>query len=116
MLDQFDAVFLPEAAKKMIANAIVTDRSKWLEYSGYPHYYISTPNSVYYSEYQDAVQQELDYLIETRPAQAVWGITWTWFDNNEKYAKAFAISENWWKSYHAIYKIRYLKSFGRLEL
>jgi len=115
LLDKLDAKFLPEAARKMVAHSIVTDSSKWLEYGGYPHYYIETPDCVYYSDYQDAVGQELDYLIKTRPKQAVWGITWTWFENTEKYSKEFAISENWWKSFHGIWKMRFLKSFGRLE-
>jgi len=115
LLDTFDAAFLLEAAKKMVANAIVTDSSKWIQYGGYPHEYVQDPDSVYYSDYKDAVQQELDYLIKTRPSQAVWGITWTWFDNMEKYEKAFTISENWWRSFHAIWKIRFLKSFDRLE-
>ena len=116
LLDKLDAKFLPDAARKMVAHSIVTDSSKWLEYGGYPHYYINSPDSIYYNDYQAAVQQELDYLIETRPKQGVWNITWTWFENTEKYAKAFAISENWWKSYHGMWKIRFLKNFNRLEI
>ena len=44
-----------------------------------------------------------------------WNITWSWFENNEKYAKEFAISENWWKASIAIEKIRLLQNFGRVE-
>lgn len=44
-----------------------------------------------------------------------WGITWSWFGNNEKYAKEFAISENWWKADGAIRKVILLRNFGRIE-
>lgn len=43
-------------------------------------------------------------------------ITWTWFDNNGKYTKEFAISENWWKSYKAIENLCFLKNFGYIEI
>ena len=116
LLDKLDATFLPEAARKMVAHSIVTDSSKWLEYGGYPHYYMDTPNNIYYNDYREAVQQELDYLIKARPKQGIWDITWTWFENTEKYPNEFAISTNWWKSYHGIWKMRFLKNFGRLEI
>ncbi len=38
-----------------------------------------------------------------------------WFDNNEKYAKAFAVSESWWKASLAVSKVLMLRNFGRLE-
>ncbi|MCL2841492.1 MAG: hypothetical protein FWE05_12070 [Defluviitaleaceae bacterium] len=116
LLDKLNAEFLPEAAQKMLSHSIVTDSAKWLEYGGNPHYYIRTPDSIYYKDYQGAVQQELDYLIQTRPKHDVWGITWTWFENTEKYAKAFAISENCWKGFHCIWKMCFLKNFDRLIL
>ena len=116
LLGELNGEFLPEAVKKMISSAIVTDSSKWEEYGGRPLGFIETPNSVYYNEYKDIVQKELDYLIESRSKQGVWGLTWTWFDNIEKYEKAWAISENWWKCLVAIGNLRYLKNFDRLEI
>lgn len=68
-----------------------------------------------YEDNKEIVEKELDYLEQTLPENGVWGITWTWFDNNEKYAKEFAISENWWKAAAAVDKLVLLKNFGRLE-
>ena len=115
MLDKFDASFLPEAARKMVAQAIGMDNSTWDNVGSSPLEYIEQPDSVYYSEHSDAVQHELDRLIKSRPNQGVWGIGWTWYGNQEKYANAFAISENWWKSGIAISNMRILKNFNRLE-
>jgi len=114
LLNALNATALPENAKTMVAKAIETDSSKWAEYGGLPHFIIETPENMHYHDYKEAVEQELDYLIHTRPKQDVWGITWTWYENDEKYPNVFAISENWWKSYHAIWKMRFLKNFGRL--
>jgi len=116
MLDKFDAAFLPEASKKMVAQAIGMDSEKWVEVGSSPLEYITNPDSVFYNDYKDAVQHELDCLIETRPKQSVWGIGWSWYDNQEKYANAFSISENWWKSDIALSNIRILKHFNRLDL
>jgi len=115
LLDRLNAKSLPENAKEMVAKVIETDSSKWAEYGSFPHFIIGSPDNMHYNDYKSAIEQELDYLIKTRPEQSVWGITWTWFDNMEQYTKEFTISENWWRSFHAIWKMRFLKNFNRLE-
>jgi len=115
LLDKLNATSLPENAKIMVAKTIETDSSKWAEYGSFPHFIIETPDNMHYQDYQVAIEKELDYLIETRPEKSVWGISWTWFDNMAQYASNFAVSENWWKSYHAIWKMRFLRNFDRLE-
>lgn len=112
--DEFDYEFLLSTVKKLVYNTIEKDTSKWAYYGVRPSNYITGPNSIFYKDNEDIVQKELDYLIETRPTNNVWGITWSWFENNEKYPKEFAISENWWKSFKAIEKIVFLKNFGRI--
>lgn len=96
-------------------NSIETDVSKWAYYGVRPSNYIIGPQSACYEDNKEIVEKELDYLEQTLPENGVWGITWTWFDNNEKYAKEFAISENWWKAAAAVDKLVLLKNFGRLE-
>lgn len=58
---------------------------------------------------------ELDYIIDTRMNNGVWNISWSWLDNNEKYAKEFAITENWWKVDLAITTLLHLRNFNRIE-
>jgi len=114
LLDKLNAKALPENAKIMVAKVIETDSSKWDEYTSFPHFIIETPDNMHYHDYKDVIEEELDHLIKTRPEKSVWGISWTWFENMAQYANEFAVSENWWKSYHAIWKMRFLKNFGRL--
>jgi hypothetical protein len=112
---RFDCDFLKEKLAKLVHDSIERDASKWVRYSVRPSEYIGSPESIFYKDNQYIVTQELDYLIETRPRNGVWEITWSWFENNEKYAKEFAISENWWKAVKAIEKVHFLKNFNRVD-
>jgi hypothetical protein len=112
---QFDFKLLTEKVKKLVYGSIERDISKWVHYSRRPTDYINSPESIFYKDNEDIVLKELDYLIDTRPQNSVWNITWSWFENNEKYAKEFAISENWWKASIAINKLNLLKNFSRVD-
>jgi hypothetical protein len=111
----FDYERIQNRLNELVRDSIEYDVSKWKQYGVRPSNYITTPESKYYIENKDIVEKELDYLIETRPEGGVWDITWTWFENNEKYAKEFAISENWWKSCKAIEKLVFLDNFNRIN-
>lgn len=109
---QYDREALKERLGIKITQSIEHDVDKWQYYGTRPSKYIDSPNSPYYEANKDIVNREIQYLIESRPKEDVWGITWTWFDNNEKYAKEFAITENWWKGYGVIEKMLLLRNFG----
>lgn len=112
---RFDCNLLAEKLKKLVHDSIERDTSKWVHYSVRPSKYISFPESIFYKDNEDILSKELDYILETRTPSGVWDITWSWFENNDKYAKEFAISENWWKANIAIEKILFLKSFNRVD-
>jgi len=112
---RFDCNFLKEKLRKLVYDSIERDTTKWVNYSVRPSDYISSPESIFYKDNETIVSTELDYIIETRPHKGVWDITWSWFENNGKYAKEFAISENWWKASKAIHKINLLKNFNRVD-
>ena len=111
----FDYNFISGKLSKMVYDSIERDTSKWDNYSVRPSDYIVSPESVFYKDNEDIVSRELDFIIETRQQNGVWDITWSWFENNDKYAKEFAISENWWKASKAIHKLNLLKSFNRVD-
>jgi len=113
--NRYDIDLLTKTVKKLVYNAIERDSSKWAYYGKTPSSFISSPESIYYKENEEIMQKELDYIIEHRPDNGVWGITWSWFDLNEIYPKEFAVSENWWKADIAIGKLKLLRKFGRVE-
>jgi hypothetical protein len=112
---RFDCNFLKQKLTKLAHESIERDPAKWARYSVRPSKYIISPESMFYKDNEDIVSIELDYIIETRPKQGVWGITWSWFENNDKYAREFAISENWWKASLAIENVNLLKNFKRID-
>lgn len=57
----------------------------------------------------------MEYLVDTLPQNDVWSISWSWFENKDKYPKESSISENWCKAYKAIDKLIFLKNFGRID-
>jgi hypothetical protein len=115
LVSRFDCSFLENKLHKLVNESIERDTSKWPYYTVRPSKYINSPKSSFYRDNEDIVSKELDYIIETRPRNGVWGITWSWFDNNDKYPKEFAISENWWKAVIAINNLNLLKNFDRLD-
>jgi hypothetical protein len=115
MADKFDMELLSNTVKQLVNDSIERDVSKWAYYGKTPSDFIASPNSEFYEGNEEIIQRELDYIIDIRPKNGVWGITWSWFDNNKIYPKEFAISENWWKADITLGKIKLLRSFDRLE-
>jgi hypothetical protein len=116
LTSRFDMDFLTAAVRKLVDAAIVRDVSRWGDYCVRPSQFINSPDSPYCAGNEDIINKELDYLIDTRPENGVWGITLQWWDNYVKYPKEFAISENWWKADLAVGRLTLLRNFGRLDL
>ena len=112
---RLDISRLSSELKRLVDDAIERDESKWGEYRVRPSQFIKSPDSPYYADNEGIVQAELDYLIDTRPVNGVWNISWHWHDNYAKYPEEFAISKNWWKADLVVDRIKFLRNFNRLE-
>ncbi|HEX3028046.1 MAG TPA: hypothetical protein VHT34_01785 [Clostridia bacterium] len=115
LTDHFDYDYLKQRLRKLVSSSIERDTSKWAQYTVRPSDYIRSPKSIFYRDNEDVVAQELDYIIDTRPKDNVWNITWSWFENNDRYPKEFAISENWWKASKAVDRMNFLRNFNRVD-
>lgn len=113
-LATYDNHLLTKLLAKKIKMAIEHDTDKWQYYGVRPSNYIQSPDSIFYKDNAEIISKEIQYLLETKPKNDVWGITWSWFDNTEKYPKEFAISENWWKGYGVIEKMLFLRNFNMI--
>lgn len=100
--------------KALVRKAVSHDPSEWAGYVPRPSRYIHSPESPFFSDNRAAVEQELDYLLQTLPEDDVWPINWSWFQNGDAYPKAFAIAENWAKASVSLDKLLFLRSFGRM--
>ena len=105
----FDYIYLCDKMQNLVSEKIQKETDNFM---ANPLEFVLSPNSRYYEENKKEVNAALDLLIDQRPEGGVWPIPWEWY-NNDKYPKAFAISENWWKAFKSIEKLLQLKSFGR---
>lgn len=112
---RYDINRIDKKIKKLVNTTIEHDVSKWMYHCKTPRNYIDSPNSQFYMENKEITDRELEYIIDTRIKNGVWNITWSWFENNEKYVKEFAITENWWKADLAISTLLHLRNFNRIE-
>lgn len=111
LMDCFDYAYLRGKVPCMVSDKIHNEKNNFM---ANPLEFVLSPNSRFYKENKDEVEAALDLIIDQRPELGVWDIPWEWY-NGDKYSKAFAISQNWWKSLKAIEKLLQLKSFGRLD-
>ncbi|MCL1631522.1 hypothetical protein M3N64_06115 [Sporolactobacillus sp. CPB3-1] len=109
--DEFEYDRLSERLRQQVNDLIKKDLNIWNDYGCKPSAFIQSPDSPFYKENKEFLIKELDYILDTRNAEGIWNITWSW--NN--FIKEFAISENWWKANIVIKNIRLLQSFGRIE-
>lgn len=115
LAERFDVSSIKAAMPKLIDRTIERDAEKWAYYTPRPSLFIRSPKSPGYKNNQEIVEKELDYLIETRRPEGVWGIPWTWMQMLEQYAKEFAITENWWMANKAIENLKFLRAFDRID-
>ena len=101
--------------RELVNNSIQRNPEQWHSYGYRPSDYIKSKNSIFYQENMAIVNVELDFLHDTLPENDVWPISWSWFENNNKYPKESVISGNWCKSIKAIERTKFLKNFGRIQ-
>jgi len=109
--DAFEVEALEKEVLCQASRLILKDQNNWNSYACRPSDFIHSPAHPLYGEFRELVEKELDWLADTRNNQGVWNITWGW----DGYEKAFAISENWWKTEIALRNLRFLRAHGRLE-
>lgn len=114
-LDLSDMDAVDARLNALVNAAIVRDPAQWEQYVPRPSAAIQSPESPFYAGNEAAIEAELDYLVATLPEDDVWPINWCWFDLQERYRDAFAVSERWWKASKAVDKLCLLRAFGRIE-
>lgn len=115
-LSNYNFILIQNRLNELVKNVLEKDAADWSVYGTFPSDYIKSPTSIYYEENKELVQKELSYLIETKPKDDMWGITWNWFNLMERYPKEFILSENWWKAMKAIEKVNFLKNFEAISI
>jgi hypothetical protein len=114
-IEGYDYDKLELRLKELVNNSIQRNPKEWINYGYRPSDYIKSKDSIFYEANKEILNVELDFLYDTLPENDVWPISWSWFENNEKYPKESAISGNWYKSIKAIERTNFLKNFERIQ-
>lgn len=110
-----EMVNLPATAQAKLARlvqvTVVRDPAKWAGYGLRPLKVVRSPASPYYAELREAVNANLDYLIDEQAADASWLPTWHWGSN---YPDVWPVARREWQGILTLDALKTLRAFGRL--
>lgn len=94
-----------------MVRVVETDSSRWGEYVLRPLEVAPTPDSPFAELFPDAIQANLDYLVETQGNDGAWAPVWSWAPLD---AAAWAQAEREWKGVLTLAALRELSAWGRI--
>lgn len=102
---------LSERLPVWINTAVELDSSKWSGYGLRPLDVAPTADSPWHPLLADAVEAQLDYLIQTQAAEGSWHPYWNWGDN---FPEAWPAAKLKWQAVLTLSNLRTLRSYGRI--
>ncbi len=94
-----------------MVQAVETDPGRWGEYVLRPLEVALAPDSPFADLFPDAIQANLDYLVETQGVDGAWSPVWSWAPLD---AAAWAQAEGEWKGVLTLAALRELVAWGRI--
>jgi hypothetical protein len=90
---------------------VSTNPDEWTSYCLVPLQVMHSPQSRYASMFDEAVQRNLDVLIDTQGEDGAWSPTWHW----GRFEEHWEIARREWKGILTLENLRLLRAFGRIE-
>lgn len=97
--------------RRALADAVATTPDRWDDYVLRPLDVAPTPDAPYAPILAEAIQANLDYLIDTQGPDGAWAPVWSWASLN---ATAWAEAEREWKGVLTLAALRALDAWGRV--
>ncbi len=101
-----------EKLKRIVDNTVECNPEAWKGYGLPPLAVISSPESPFADSFADAIQQNLDFLIESQDEAGAWGPNWSWGD---QWPDAWEQARRDWTGQITLDNLRKLRAFGRIE-
>lgn len=98
--------------RPLVLRAVETDPAKWGSYCLKPLQVVDSPGSAYHADFREAVEVELDTLVDGRDPDGAWPVNWSWGPDG---GEAWERSEREWRGAIAVDHLRTLRRFGRIE-
>lgn len=115
-----DITSLPEATQEKILELLTpavlrvveTNPEKWSGYTSRPLELVDSPESPYYEMLREAVEVNLDYLIQRQQEDGTWSVFWSWGEDSD--GEAWQISRREWQGYLIVKNLTSFAAFQRL--
>ena len=95
-----------------VLELVETNPDKWSAYGTRPLNVVASPGSVYHDALRNAVEANLDYLIDTQQPSGAWLPHWSW---GEVDSEAWEQSKRDWQGYLIVEHLVRLGAFNRLK-
>ena len=96
---------------RLLPALILTDREQWQAYGLCPLQVAPDPASPFLPGLQEAVEENLDYLIDTQHEDGSWLPAWTWGD---AYPEEWAKAKREWQGVLTLDALLRLRRYGRI--
>jgi hypothetical protein len=98
--------------RRIVDNTVERNPEAWKGYGLLPLAIISSPESPFADAFEDAVQHNLDFIIESQREDGTWGPNWSWGD---QWPDAWEQARRDWAGQLTLDNLRKLRAFGHIE-
>ncbi len=94
-----------------VRTVVTTAPEQWRTYGLQPTQVAPSPKAYYYPVLKTAIDENLDFLIETQSDDGAWNPTWQWGRYEEEWQQA----KEEWKGVLTLDNLRILRAYHRIE-
>jgi hypothetical protein len=102
--------------KKMIVEKtkelICTDKEEWQNYAPQPYKLITSKEHPLYREYKNALEDNLQFLVESMDENGIWMPEWSWGQYEELFSKEICFQ---WMGFLTFQRLKVLLEFGFIK-
>ncbi|MEZ4667931.1 MAG: hypothetical protein R3E39_08455 [Anaerolineae bacterium] len=99
--------------KAGVESLVQRDPASWHSYGLQPLWVASTPESPFADDMREAIEQNLDFVIDSQDENGGWMPNWSW---GEQWPEAWAQAEREWSGNMTLGKLQTLHAFGRIDV
>ncbi len=97
--------------KKRISENVCFDRTKWNEYFPQPLDFADSPDSLWFEDVKQGIEENFQFWIENINDDGVWNPNFSWGEDSDVSRQ---VTENW-KGYITVKRAKILMNYGLIE-
>jgi hypothetical protein len=98
--------------KELVSKIVARHPSAWASYGPQPLVFVDSPESFLYDGLRQAVEDNLDYLVDRQDPAGGWVPNWDWGGD---FPEVWDVAHHEWRGVLTLVNLRKLRAFGRLE-